>query len=106
MSKGYFKTKFIVPYYILIFILLMIGKVNANQVNVDCFSNGDGTISCQRISDGEIFVCTPSIGGVSTCRSLELVRGSDTQITCTKGSSGVHTCVGGSKNQPNTSFFD
>ena len=98
MGKAHFKTKFMVPCYISIFILLIIGKVNANQVNVDCYSNSDGTKSCQRISDGEMFVCTPSIGGVSTCRSLELVRGLDTPLTCTKGSSGVHTCAGISQN--------
>ena len=74
--------------------LLIIGRANANQVNINCYSNGDGTNSCQRVGDGEMLVCTPSIGGVSTCRSLELVRRLDAPITCTKGSSGVHTCVG------------
>ena len=106
VNKGHCNSKFIAPWYRAVFILLIIGRANANQVNVNCYSNGDGTNSCQRVGDGEMFVCTPSIGSVSTCRSLELARGLDTPITCTKGSSGVHTCVGSSQKQSNTSFFD
>jgi hypothetical protein len=82
----------------------------ANVVNVECFSNGDGTTSCQRLRDGEWFDCARSIGGVSTCVSRDVVPGRDDPITCTMDGGGIFTCTSASRgtsgsNMPPTSVF-
>lgn len=82
----------------------------ANEVNVECYGNGDGTVSCQRLSDGEWFDCARSVGGVSTCRSREVVPGRDDPITCTNNGAGVFSCTSLVRNpagsaMPGTSVF-
>ena len=91
--------------------VLATAPASADEVNVECYSNGDGTVSCQRLSDGEWFDCTRSIGGVSTCRSREVVPGRDAPITCTNNGAGVFSCTSTARNQgggslPSTSVFD
>lgn len=91
--------------------LLTAGTARGNEVNVECYSNGDGTVSCQRLSDGEWFDCARSIGGVSTCQSREVVPGRDAPITCTNNGAGVFSCTSTAQNQgggnlPGTSVFD
>jgi len=82
----------------------------ASVVNVDCYSNGDGTVSCQRLRDGEWFDCARSMGGVSTCKSREVVPGRDEPITCTSDGGGIFTCTSAARQRsgqsiPGTSVF-
>ncbi len=82
----------------------------ADVVNVECFGNGDGTASCQRLRDGEWFDCARSIGGVSTCQSREVVPGRDAPITCISDGGGIFTCTSSASNPagsriPGTSVF-
>lgn len=91
-------------------IVLLPTPGSANVVNVECFSNGDGTVSCQRLRDGEWFDCTSSTGGVSTCLSREVVPGRDDPITCTNDGGGTFTCTSASRQGvgdplPSTSVF-
>jgi hypothetical protein len=83
---------------------------SANVVNVDCYGNGDGTVSCQRLRDGEWFDCASSVGGVSTCKSREVVHGHDAPITCTEDGGGIFSCTSVSRQAlgdslPSTSVF-
>ncbi len=83
---------------------------SADVVNVDCYGNGDGTVSCQRLRDGEWFDCARSVGGVSTCKSREVVPGRDDPITCTNDGGGIFTCTSLSRQPvgdslPSTSVF-
>ena len=84
--------------------------VLADVVNVECFSNGDGTASCQRLRDGEWFDCARSIGGVSTCQSREVVPGRDAPITCISDGGGIFSCTSTARTPagsriPGTSVF-
>lgn len=83
----------------------------ANVVNVECYGNGDGTTSCQRLSDGEWFDCIRSVGAVSTCNSREVVPGRDEPITCTNNGAGIYSCTNTARQSsgdmlPGTSVFD
>ena len=86
-------------------------RAKADVVNVECFSNGDGTTSCQRLSDGEWFDCARSVAGTSSCRSREVVPGLDAPITCTNNGAGIFTCTNsagstGKGQGSGTSVFD
>ena len=65
----------------------------AGTINVDCYSNSDGTVSCKRLNDGEWFDCARSIGGARTCKSREVVRGVDAPITCIDNGANVFSCT-------------
>ncbi len=89
---------------------LMPSAALANVVNVECFGNGDGTTSCMRLRDGEWFDCARSVGGVSTCKSREVVPGRDDPITCSSVGGGIFTCTSKARNpsgssMPGTSVF-
>lgn len=64
------------------------GSAAANEVSVECYTNRDGTISCQRLSDGKWFTCARSVGGTSTCSSRD-----GEPITCTRTGGGVSSCT-------------
>ena len=95
-------------------VLMSLGSMRArpDTINVDCFNNGDGTSSCQRLSDGEWFDCARSVAGVSSCRSREVVPGIDGPMTCTNNGEGIFTCTGSLGDTPSrglgsgTSVFD
>lgn len=59
----------------------------AQDVNVVCYSNSDGTTSCERLNDGKWFVCVPSVGRTSTCQSDD-----GDAITCVRLGDGVSRC--------------
>ncbi len=55
--------------------------------NVKCIRNGDGTVSCQRLSDNKWFHCTISTGSTSTCKSVD-----GEPITCVRTGNGISSC--------------
>lgn len=67
--------------------LLAAGAATAQDVSVTCFSNRDGTVSCQRLSDNKWFTCQASVGNTSTCRSND-----GEPITCIRLGGGVSQC--------------
>ena len=79
--------------FMAIMALLNLSGALANVVDVSCISNGDGTTSCQRLSDNEWFDCLRSIGGTSVCKSREMVQGLDDPITCTNDGGGIFSCT-------------
>lgn len=67
--------------------LLQAGAGAADEINITCYGNRDGTLSCQRLRDGKWFVCVASVGRTSTCRSDD-----GEPITCIRTGDGVSEC--------------
>lgn len=67
--------------------VLLAGAGAAEELNVTCYGNRDGTLSCQRLQDGKWFVCVASVGRTSTCRSDD-----GEPITCIRTGDGVSEC--------------
>lgn len=71
----------------LIGLIAMASPLRAQQFQVFCVSNNDGTVSCQGWRGGEALTCVSSPGGVSSCSTP-----SGRRFTCVIESGGVTTC--------------
>ncbi|MCS5690758.1 hypothetical protein NZK33_02015 [Cyanobium sp. FGCU-6] len=65
----------------------MASPLRAQQFQVFCVSNNDGTVSCQGWRGGETLTCISSRGGVSSCSTP-----SGRRFTCVIEPGGVTTC--------------
>jgi len=79
----------------------------AQSVSVTCINNRDGSLSCQRLSDGKWFTCVASVGRTATCRASD-----GEPILCALTGGGMAECRAGagarqgSTARPRMSVFD
>lgn len=75
--------------------------LRAQQFQVFCVSNGDGTTTCEGWRGGETLTCVGSRGAVTTCTTP-----SGRSFTCVLEPSGVTTCADNPSNRPDADGTD
>lgn len=85
----------------LIGLFAMASPLRAQQFQVFCVSNNDGTVSCQGWRGGETLTCVGSRGGVSSCTTP-----SGRRFTCVIEPGGVTTCSDSRANGSGSSGTD